>query len=270
MISPKILWLLFGTALLIPAGTALGTTVTLNPDKDNTIVQVTPLPGQDPSTIQLSNATGDIFVGRTNQDGNAAAVSSIRRGLIHFNVSSLPAGAVITGAMLKITNVMTNNGDQTLTLNPMLQDWGQGTSFFGGGVGAPATNNDATWLYTFFNSTTPASSPTWTTPGGSFSSVSASAVDPGGQSGNIVSWSSAQMVADLQNWFNNPSTNFGWGILGNESVGQSAKRLNSSESANPPTLEITYTVVPEPAGVVLGGMALAMMAMMARRRNAIN
>jgi hypothetical protein len=250
-------------AVLAQGSAAQSASITINPDKDNTLIQTTSPSGQ------LSNGLGDIFVGRTNQDGSGPAVTSIRRGLVHFNVSgNLPANATITGVTLKMTNVMTNNGDQTLSLQDALQDWGQGTSNFNGGIGAPATQNDATWLYTFYNATTPSASPTWTTAGGSFSStVSASTLDPGGQSGNVISWTSAQMIADVQSWLNNPNSNFGWGIIGNESTGQTAKRLNSSESANPPQLVITYTV-PEPATVALALMGVVGLLVAARRQAA--
>ena len=254
---------LFALTLLTPGTCAAAASITLNPDKDNTIIQVT-----DP-LAQLSNGTGDIFAGRTNQDGSGPAITSIRRGLVHFNVAdSLPAGATITGVSLSVRNVMRNNGDQTTILERVLQNWGQGTSFFAGGIGAAATNNDATWLYTFYNAANPSASPTWTTPGGSFSStVSASTVALGGSTGNLVSWSSAQMVADAQDWLNNPANNFGWGIIGNESTGQTAKRFNSSETTTPPTLTITYTV-PEPATLILGVMAAAGVFLIGvRRRN---
>ncbi len=255
---------LLASVLAMIAAQASAATVTLTPDKDNSIIQTT-----DPNN-QLSNALGDLFVGRTNQDGSGPAVISIRRGLVHFNVNSstLPDGAVITGVSLTMRDQMGNNGDQTLSLETVSQDWGQGTSFFNGGVGAPATNNDATWLYSFYNAANPSASTTWGTPGGSFSGVvSASAVDLGASSGGgIVTWTSAQMVTDLQSWINNPSGNFGWAVLGNESTGMTAKRLNSSETANPPVLTITYNVVPEPSSVVLAAGALAGLVALARRR----
>ena len=58
----------------------------------------------------------------------------------------------------------------------------------------------------------------------------------------------------MQFFLDHPTDNFGWLLLGDESRGQSAKRLNSSESTTlpnvPPVLSISY-VVPEPSSVML-------------------
>ncbi len=224
---------------------------TLTPSLDNTLIQAT-----NPSA-QLSNGQGDIFVGRTNQDGSGPATISIRRGLVEFDIAdNIPADATITGVSLSMRDVMGLNGAQTISLFRVLQAWGQGTSFQNGGMGAPATQNDATWLYTFYNAANPSMSPTWNTPGGSFSNtLSASTVDTA-NSGlpAVFSWSAAQMVADVQFWLANPTSNFGWLIQGNESIGQTAKRFNgmfSTTSPNvPPELTITYSV-PEPSSVAL-------------------
>lgn len=241
----------------------------LTPSKDNTLIQRT-----NPAE-QLSNALGDIFVSRTNQDGQDPPTISIRRGLVQFDIAGeIPAGSTITSVSLTVRDVMGLNGDPTVTLHRLLQDWGEGTSFFSGGQGASATDNDATWLYTFFNAADPTSSPTWTTPGGDFiSTPSAAAVisdDLGG--GQFFNWSSAndpQMIVDVQSWLDNPSGNFGWLLFGDESRGQSAKRLNSRESATPPLLEITFTPVPEASSLVLaisGAIGLCI-ARTARRRS---
>jgi hypothetical protein len=153
-------------------------------------------------------------------------------------------------------DVMGLNGDPTVSLHRVSQDWGEGSSFQNGGMGAAAQNNDATWLYTFYDFATPAASPTWATPGGDFSETASASVvisdDLGG--GQLFTWSSAidaQMVADVQSWLDNPLNNFGWLLKGDESAGQTAKRLNSGESATPPALVITYLHVPEPAGWLL-------------------
>ena len=69
----------------IPVALAQTTTVTLNPDKDNTLYES--------ATGSLSNGAGAyLFSGVTGQPG-------IRRTLVHFNVAgSVPAGARIVSA----------------------------------------------------------------------------------------------------------------------------------------------------------------------------
>ena len=66
------------------------------------------------------------------------------------------------------------------------------------------------------------------------------------------------MVSDIQNWLDNPTTNFGWLLQGDESVGMTAKRLrgrtnNTLPNADAPSLVITY--VPEPGTLVLTVLA---------------
>ena len=111
----------------------------------------------------------------------------------------------------------------------------------GEGQGAPATPNDATWRHRFFDSVF------WTTQGGDFS-VTVSASQSVGDVGQYT-WSSTQMVADVQSWLDNPGSNFGWLVLGDESAPATAKRFDARESASPPVLTIQYMaprVLPTP------------------------
>ncbi|MBY0589294.1 DNRLRE domain-containing protein [bacterium] len=225
------------------------------PSKDNTLFQQV-----DPSQ-QRSNGLGDMTVGRTNQDGSGPATISIRRGLLAFDIASqIPTGSIITDVVLSMRDVQGLNGDPTVNLHRVLTNWGEGTSFQNGGQGALATNGDATWLYTFFNASSPNTSPIWTTPGGDFTSLSSgSAVifdDLGG--GQLFSWSSSTnplMIDDVQFWLDNPASNFGWILIGDESRGQTAKRFTSREGSVPPVLQVTYSVVPEASVVTLMGVA---------------
>ncbi len=254
--------ILAALAALLWVSSAPAESVNLGPAQDNTLIQRT-----DPSG-QLSNGLGDIFVGRTNQDGQGPATISIRRGLVQFDLSSIPAGAIITGATLTMREAMGLNGDPVVSLHRILAAWGEGTSFQSGGMGAAATQNDATWLYRYYNAANPALSPTWTTPGGDFTSIASGTSiifdDLGG--GQLFTWSDPGMVADLQFWLDNPTQNFGWLLQGDEGRGQSAKRLNSRDSGFPPELAITYQLVPEPASFALLAIAAIGVCIIGKRR----
>jgi hypothetical protein len=223
--------------------------VNLNPSKDNTLIQ------QSDSSAQVSNALGDLFVGRTNHDGSGPATISIRRGLLAFDVAgNVPAGATIVSAALTMRDVQGFNGDSTVELHRVTADWGEAASFQNGGLGAPATTDDATWLYRFYKPAPTGSGPTWATPGGDFSnlvSAAAEITDDLG-AGQLFTWSTVgnpQMLSDVQAWLDYAETNFGWALLGDETKGQTIKRFNSGESATlpnvPPALRIEY-VLPRP------------------------
>jgi hypothetical protein len=248
-----LLWLALATPF-VEAGD-----VALVPSRDNTLFE------QTNASSQTSNALGDIFVGRTNQ-----ASLSIRRGLVQFDVASaVPFGATITGATLELREATGANGDQPVSLHRLLQNWGEGTSLAGGGAGAAATPGDATWLYAFY-ATALADRTPWATPGGVFDPVASATttIVDDFAAPHVFSWSSAGMVADVQQWLDNPSMNFGWAILGNESAQRTTKVFNAGEATSPavsPVLRVTF--VPEPATVVLlGFVALSVLAFRVPRR----
>jgi hypothetical protein len=231
------------------------------PSKDNLLIQ------QTSPTGQLSNALGDLFAGRTNQDGQGPATLSIRRGLVEFDLSAassinggtIPSGATVTGVSLTLRQTSGSTGALAVALHRVTQEWGEGTSFINGAAGAAATEGDATWLYTAFNATTPAASNPWATPGGDYVATATASVATSLASGSaqLITWSSVdnpQMIADVQSWLDAPAANHGWIILGDESAGQTVRRFNGGESTpapnQPPVLTVTY-VVPEPANAAL-------------------
>jgi len=213
---------------------ANGQQVTLSPSKDNTLYES--------PTGSVSNGAGaHIFAGKTSTP------SLIRRGLLAFNVSgSIPSGATITSATLTLTMTQTSiaNGAQSISLHRVLADWGEGSSIALGneGQGAPSTTGDATWIHSFFNTIL------WASPGGDFApTLSASQVVD--SLGSYTWGPTTQMVADVQNWLNNPAVDFGWILIGNESTSQTAKRFASRQNTDPtmrPLLTVTYT---PPVGV---------------------
>ena len=208
-------------------------TININPNKDNTLYEYDPVDGD------RSNALGfHFFAGETG-------MNELRRGVLAFDIAgNIPPFAVITAASLSLNMSKTpTNTAYLMELRKLLASWGEGTSIAPGeeGTGAPATPNDATWRHRFFDTIF------WTNEGGDFSAtVSAS------QSVSVVgpyTWSSAQMVADVQSWLDNPAGNFGWLVLGDEKPTLTSKRFDTRESASPPVLTIEFIrprVAPSP------------------------
>ena len=199
-------------------------TVNINPSKDNTLYEY------DPDVGDRSNALGlHFFAGET-------ALSQARRGVLAFDIAgNIPPGSTITAISLSLNMSKTpTNSAYVMELHKLLADWGEGTSIAPGeeGTGAPATLNDATWRHRFFDTIF------WSTQGGDFSAT-VSASQSVGPLGHYM-WSSAQMVADVQGWLDNPASNFGWLMLGDESTNLTAKRFDTRESTSPPVLAITY------------------------------
>ena len=196
--------------------------------KDNTLYQST--------SGTLSSGQGIfVFAGRTNETTN-----NLRRGLVAFNLSSIPSNATVTAASLNLFLVkMGPVAPGNMTVHKASRDWGEGNSNAGspGGHGAPAQTNDATWLHNFFNTSF------WTTPGGDFSAApSATAFVE--VEGVYHVWSSPGLIADVQAWVSNPASNFGWAIIGNEIDPGSAAKFGTSEhgtSINRPRLDVTFT-----------------------------
>ena len=238
--SVRIYTLLFiGTALLSTAVPA--DTVNLLAEKDNTLYE--------DEEGDLSNGAGDnLFTGRTNN-------SLIRRAVIKFVIDgAIPAGATIDSVQLTLN--VTRNSNTTAedtSLHRLDSDWGESGSnaiMMGGGGGAQAEIGDATWQHTFYDDTF------WSSDGGDFE-AGASATIPVGVIGEHVWGSTAGMVADVQQWLDQPASNFGWIIKGNESQSATSKRFGSREiqDNNAPGLEVMFTPPPPPEGSCCTGFS---------------
>jgi hypothetical protein len=208
-------------------GLASANIINITPSKDNTLYEY------DPAEGDHSNGAGfHLFAGENG-------MGELRRGVVAFDVAgTIPAGSTITAVSLTMNMSMTPAGAETVELHKLLADWGEGTSHagMGEGDGAPATPNDATWRHRFFDTLF------WTAQGGDFS-VTVSASQSVGGTGQYT-WSSAQMVVDVQSWVNDPASDFGWLLLGNETTIATTKRFDTRESASPPVLTITFTPSP--------------------------
>lgn len=238
--------------LLTLATPALADTITIEPDKDNTLYE------SDEGT--LSNGSGErLFAGATS-------VGFLRRTLLHFDLSGIPSGATVTSVTLdmQVSRVPFLPPSTQFDLHRLTQDWGEGASnaLIEEGGGAPSEAGDATWLHTFFPGSL------WTNEGGDFvAGFSATTLYSGGI--GPISWSSAGLVADVQGWLDGASGNFGWLIKArNEGQPENAKRFDSRErapAATRPRLTVEYatgpvTDVPALPAAGLAGMALLLLA----------
>jgi hypothetical protein len=215
----------------LAAAPALADSVSLNPDRDNTIYE--------DSAGGLSNALGPrMFVGRN-------AMNQARRALLHFDVAAaIPAGSTITSATVVLNLSQTVSGDTPVSLYRALANWGEGTSNAGdpGGAGAPATPGDATWLHTFW------AAQFWSGPGGvpgvDFAAAASASTTVGAALGPYAWASSPGLVSDVQGWLDQPSSNEGWFLIGDESAPGTAKRFDTRENAvlaSRPALRLTFT-----------------------------
>ncbi len=185
-------------------------TVVLTPSKDNTLYES--------GNGELSNGKGvHVFAGATQS-------RTRRRALLAFDVASqVPPGSRITRVTLTMRVSLTISGAEPAALHRVAANWGEGTSNAGSsrdGGGASSTAGDATWVHTSFPNAR------WTSPGGDFDAASDATATVAITTGT---WESAAMTARVQQWLDQPASNFGWIVIGNESRSGSAKRFDSRE-----------------------------------------
>lgn len=227
-----------GALILVPALVALSFSPVIRADTLNAqSVADNTLYGEDGN--QSNGAGNSFFAGRTDN-------SELRRALVRFDLSSIPVGSTISNVTLTLYLSRTRAQAENVMLRRVSSSWGEGTSHAPGeeGSGTAATPNDATWTYRFFNSTS------WTIPGGEFSGTISATTSVGNQNG-FYTWSSAGMISDVTSWVNAPASNFGWILIGNETVDKTVKRFESRQSTNAsqrPVLTVTYTPPTQPIG----------------------
>jgi len=231
------------------AAVASAEIVTLTPVRDATMIQ---------ENDALANGRGlGLFAGNIGIGPGFA-----RRGLIQFDVSAIPANAIVTRVDLTLTLTRANvaSGNQPVSLHRVTRGWNEGPSHQGNinGQGSFAQIGDVTWSHTSF------STQFWTTPGGDFGPVSASRL-VGTQLGAYTWASTPGLIADVQSWIASPTQNFGWAMVGNEAIATTAKRFASRETSGSqrPQVVIEY-IIPAPATMALG--VLGLMTSARRRR----
>ncbi|GMV26559.1 MAG: hypothetical protein AMXMBFR58_25900 [Phycisphaerae bacterium] len=213
-------------AATMPASVSRADTISIVCDRDNTLYEPNDL-------VQRSNGSGVVLFSGKNNDGK------LRRALVRFDVSTIPAGATINSVTLRLTLDQTISLNQPASVHRVTADWGEGASNAGlpGGQGTTPAPGDATWIHRFFDGTL------WSTPGGDYNATASSSATHSGTDGP-KEWTSAALAQDVRDWLADPSTNFGWVIRGNEASMGSARRYHSREAAveaQRPVLIVDYT-----------------------------
>jgi len=178
------------------------------------------------------------------------------RPLIKFDVAgNLPAGARVTSAqfVVEVTKVPQNGfAFAEYGLHRMLKNWGEGDKVSStncmscAGSGQPASTNEACWLDSFTDA--PGD---WTEPGAQatndYVAQAASTATIYKEADNPYTFiSTPTMIADVQLWLDQPSTNFGWMLrCQTEEIAFSARRFGSREHpGSPPLLHISFLIPP--------------------------
>jgi hypothetical protein len=198
--------------------------IVLVPAKDNTLYEN--------SSGAVSNGAGPhVFAGNT-------ASGSRRRAVMAFDLTQIPPGSRITRVVLRTRVSMSVSSTGGVALHALTADWGEGTSNAGAsqdGAGTASRPNDATWIHRFFPNVL------WNTPGGDFASTPDAPAAP-----SIVTnatWETAGMITRVQQWVDQPATNFGWILVGAENAPRTAKRFDGREAtgATQPSLTVEYS-----------------------------
>jgi len=217
--------LIGSVVLLFPClvGYALADMVTLTSVKDNTL--------QKSATGAKSNGAGRfMFVGKTAE----SLTINLRRPVIQFDLSSIPAGSTITEVYFTLYC------SKAITAGPVsahrcLSPWNEGTTNATcpgqpepdpEGCGANSVNGDSTWIHRIKPGTF------WTNIGGDFDPVPSDTRQVDGQDLTTTWGTTPRMVADVQAWVDNAATNNGWMLIGEEVAdGGTAKRFNTRENS---------------------------------------
>jgi|GEM_PF-3247901 len=199
--------------------------ITLFPNQDTTLYE---------EALTNENGLGAHLFSGVNNGGDS------RRALLSFDIAgNLPSDVLITRATLSMTvnRVAPPEVADTFGLHPVTRSWEEGqVEANREGRGQPSTGGGASW--------SSSGNESWATAGGDFLEAASASVLIG-PTGTYAWESTDQLVADVQSWLVDPSTNFGWALVGTEVAEQSAKRLLSSQNENEsmrPALRLEFEI----------------------------
>lgn len=192
--------------------------------QDTTIFEGTGLGGAGASPILYAGRLGDL--------GNGLR----RRFLIQFDVlGSRPegCGASVALATLSLSNGRVKDANKVgLRIHRVEREWKEGSGMNQDAEPGSAEEGEPTWGWRSWQSAR------WATPGGDFvASPSASSTEAcPGRFSCQRSFASLGLAADVERWRQQPSSNYGWIVIGVEDELQTAQQFTSSAA----TLTVTF------------------------------
>ncbi len=159
---------------------------------------------------------------------NGATSSPKQRDLIQFNVSSIPSGASITSATLRLVKVGGGNTSRAIAVYRITSPWTEGTGDCNGNSTADATWNNRT------------TSTAWGTAGGDFNATAYATTNVAGNA--AYTWTITSLV---QEWVNATNPNYGLMVKYETENVTDEKNFASEENnttADRPQLIVTYTL----------------------------
>ncbi len=209
--------------------------IVLNPSADAFVNSVSP-------TTNYGSDTAITITGTSS----ATPPEHINAALFRFDTSAIPSGATIDSVEFRFY-VTAASGNGFFEFFQLIQDWNE----------AEVTWNEAS------------TGNAWGTVGGSWGGSQLGNNDVlNTEAGGFQTYTSnAALVAEVQDWLDNPSTNYGIHLrrrFGN--TGQFVTLPSSEAGSNQPELVVnyTYTPVPEPGTLALAGLGGLML--LRRRR----
>jgi hypothetical protein len=187
---------------------AYADTIALTPTADTTI-----------SDGSIASADGNAATYITGRVANGATA----RALLRFSFGDIPAGSVVNSVSLTVNVERNHVGSSPVHgLYRLLVNWSE---------------SGATWTSSGFAP--------WTAGGSAAGAPDANAIL--GNPGTYTFGSTTALVAAVQGWLTNSSSNFGWVLrYTNETVIGDALRIASGNSGGAPSLVVDYTPPPPP------------------------
>jgi len=213
---------------------------------------------------QSFSATADSTIYSNNVDNNGggnlfgiagfANNGNERRFLTQFDLSSIAPGSIVTSASLDLNVAQSNSGGGNFELYRVDTAWNEGIQ--SGNQGAAATTGEVTWNEAQNGLVD------WTDGGSFFSPVLSQASIT--SNGPATLTSSADFVSAVQALVDDPTSNFGFILVGQDPG--SALRFDTSDAGVAPSLSVSFTSVPEPTTGLLGLSLLGGLLLQRRKR----